>query len=364
MKISNSAVSGRPAPSYEEFVDLEFDRFLRDPNSPSFSLGCNTTALKVKMMEFLSWDSWAPNASKLAHEVEQYKWLSTATFHRFGELPPELRNQIWEYAIAPHREAKVHCLRERNRRWISNQPTSHFLHACHESRDICLQKSVVAAFQTYFNPDIDIAYIPDLVEENLKDDVMRITETASDAEEPAGAEGDEMRDIVEGVDETEVQGEDIDMNDRSEHNSNEDFSVANEPFSFARLIYSKCAKHVQILATRKDLFCQIPLEGHMSETHYEMRQAMPNLNQTVVVFVDGTTLDQAFRNIDYCFRDLSVKEKKCRAERSYARAFARNINRMVSTWGEEPRKYRWVVPNRQIETEKRLLRKFGSPAGR
>lgn len=49
-----------------------------------------------------------------------------------------------------------------------------------------------------------------------------------------------------------------------------------EDTSFRRFIYSDDVKHIQRLATRKALICGIPLEGYMSQTHIEMREAMPN----------------------------------------------------------------------------------------
>lgn len=354
MKISNSAVSGRSVPSYDEFVELEYLRFLRDMGKHSTWIQAQdgTPELKVYIMELASWDNWDPNASRLEAARQQKEWRSTATFHSFAQLPSELRADIWDYAMAPHLEAKVHCLRERNGKWISSQPTNSYLRVCHESRSICLQQPVVIAFQTYFNPEIDIAYIPDLEDE--ASDTSSNARAVADEEEAVGGQDAEMVDEAPGVEETEIASVvsevgDLDIEAGPDEHPGQGDADGDDDNSFRRFIYSEDAKYIQTLALRKNLICEIPLEGHMSQTHFEMREAMPNWKQAVVVFEDplrrDQSLDEAFQNLDLCFRDLSVKEKKRRAERSYARAHLKTINRMMGHWDIEPMNYRWVVPD-------------------
>jgi hypothetical protein len=85
-----------------------------------------------------------------------------ADFKSFAGLPTELRVRIWEIFMEHHLFPRVHCIEERNSRFISNQPLSSLLHVCHESR-ICFLNGTQStfAFGSYVNFSQDIVHIHD-----------------------------------------------------------------------------------------------------------------------------------------------------------------------------------------------------------
>lgn len=64
MKISNSAVSGRSAPSYDEFVELEYRRFFRDMGEHPDWICEGSSELKAYFMKSAARDNWSPSAGR------------------------------------------------------------------------------------------------------------------------------------------------------------------------------------------------------------------------------------------------------------------------------------------------------------
>lgn len=91
--------------------------------------------------------------------IDSRDWYADATFTLFPNLPFEIKSIIWVLAMASelHRP-RIHLITKRASKFISNQPTSPFLRICRGSRPLCLQYQK-SAFQTYFNPEIDIIYL-------------------------------------------------------------------------------------------------------------------------------------------------------------------------------------------------------------
>ncbi|KAH7330427.1 hypothetical protein BKA65DRAFT_353868, partial [Rhexocercosporidium sp. MPI-PUGE-AT-0058] len=206
-------------------------------------------------------------------------------FPQFSELPAELRIQIWELAFDLDRfsQAAVHCIDERGGRFISNQPISSLLHTCHEARKIYLghrfRKGVEFAFGTYIDFNVDTFYL-------------------------INYERDEEK--------------------------------------FDRFLESPSAYKIQNLAMRKSLACNIPMEGHMSEKQWEMKNLLNSWVELAVVFNDDRGSEEAWEDIGMRFQDLSAREKRKHAEISYARAYMKSLNSMMARCDTLETNYRFV----------------------
>jgi hypothetical protein len=101
----------------------------------------------------------------LIQEAAQEESRLTAhnSFTSFLRLPIELRLKIWELALLPQNQPRIHCANERKSDFISNQLISPLLYVCNESRTFYISYAQATfAFETYFSSKMDIIYIPDL----------------------------------------------------------------------------------------------------------------------------------------------------------------------------------------------------------
>lgn len=165
MKIINYEVS-RPARQPRDELELVDDviRDLQDKiglQNPSIS---NASPLSAKYDYFEALLNFAQQytvfqAAEL--EAQQQEKHRKSSFWGFTLLPVELRNQIWDHAMASHIRPRVHIIVEINSNFISNQPISPLLHACAESRNL-VSPHFMIAYQTYVNFDIDTIYLPTL----------------------------------------------------------------------------------------------------------------------------------------------------------------------------------------------------------
>ena len=77
-----------------------------------------------------------------------------------------------------------------------------------------------------------------------------------------------------------------------------------------RFLLTDGAKIVKTLAIGRNLFCDTPVDGHMSEARIEIRQAMPNWTKTMIVFKDFRKEERLFRDKIPSFRELSCKRRR------------------------------------------------------
>ncbi|PVH77071.1 hypothetical protein DL98DRAFT_424370 [Cadophora sp. DSE1049] len=216
--------------------------------------------------------------------VKRHFQSSNDGFHKFSQLPAEIRITIWELAFGLDRlSTTVHCIEERRGRFISNQPVSPLLHTCHEARKIYLthpsRRGVTFDFGTYIDFDYDTVYLID-----FEDDKDR----------------------------------------------------------FWRFLESPSASKIQNLAMRKSLACEIPMEGHMSEKQWLMKTDLDSWVELSVVFHDDRTPEGAWHDVDMQFRDLSAREKRRHAEIAYARAYTKTLNMMMRGSDIPETEYRFV----------------------
>ncbi|KAL5313642.1 hypothetical protein ACEPPN_018063 [Leptodophora sp. 'Broadleaf-Isolate-01'] len=215
---------------------------------------------------------------------------SNNQFHKFPQLPAELRIEIWELALGLDRfRTVVHCVDERRGRFISNQPISPVLHTCYEARNVYLSHpfrvGIEFAFGSYVNFEFDTIYM-------------------------------------------------IDYEDDTE--------------KFRRFLQSPCAYMIENLAMQKSLACDIPLEGHMSEKQWEMKQILSSWIELSVVFHDDRTLEEAWGDTGMQLQELSAREKRKHAEIAYARAYMKTLNIMMKRFDIQETEYQFV---RVVEEE-------------
>lgn len=218
----------------------------------------------------------------------------TNEFDKFSHLPAEIRIAIWKLAFGlDQTPPTVYCVDERGGRFISNQPVSPLLRTCHEARNIYLnhpsRKFLTFDFGTYIDFNKDVVYLIDYEDKEGK---------------------------------------------------------------FARFIDSPSASKIQKLAMRKSLACEIPIEGHMSEVQWVMKEGLQSWVELSVVFHNKRSPEQACRDTDMRFRTLSAREKRKHAEIAYARAFTKTLNSMMRTL-EDPETDCLLV--RVVEEEHKLL---------
>ncbi|CZS90217.1 uncharacterized protein RCO7_08629 [Rhynchosporium graminicola] len=202
-------------------------------------------------------------------------------FHTFMQLPPEIRYQIWELAFGlKQQRTVVHCVDERGGKFVSNQPISPALYVCHESRNLFLSRqNLTFAFGTYVDFNLDTIYLIDYEEKADK---------------------------------------------------------------FRRFLESPSAHHIQKLAMRKSLVCEIPMLGHMSESQWEMKGLLKSWVELAVVFHDERDLETVWKDVGQRFIDLSARAKRRYAEISYARAYTKALNSMMTANGVAETRYRFV----------------------
>jgi len=267
--IPSSAVHWHP-PTREEFLDREFLRLQRELVELGFNevltfrscLPLLEKGWTVSVMEM----SLEHHSKMLIEEAAQEESRLTAnnSFTSFLRLPIELRLKIWELALPPQNQPRIHCVNERKSSFISNQPISPLLHVCNESRTFYLSYTQATfAFETYFSPQIDIIYIPDL---------------------------------------------------------------ANREEAFLDFLECESASKVGRFALRNEFFCNLPGEGHMSEKDYHMRRSMPNCSQFVLVFDDERSTNICWRDLDMRFEPMSARQRRKKAERGYARQYTKVLN--------------------------------------
>ncbi len=83
---------------------------------------------------------------KARDEAQTRHYFRDAGFRGFTSLPAELRIKIWTYAMESDLQPRVHCVKEKNGNYLSNQSISPLLAVCSESRTfyIAETKSVFA----------------------------------------------------------------------------------------------------------------------------------------------------------------------------------------------------------------------------
>ncbi|KAL2067499.1 hypothetical protein VTL71DRAFT_1924 [Oculimacula yallundae] len=197
--------------------------------------------------------------------------LASNEFHKFKQLPTEVRLQIWELAFdLDERKTLVHCVDERGGRFISNQPLSVALHTCHEARNLYLShrtcECATFAFGTYIDFEIDTIYL---------------------------------------------------------------INYENDAEMFKRFLESPSASQIQNLAMRKSLACDIPMPGHMSDRQFEMLEKLESWTSLAVVFHDRRTREEAWGGVGMRLRHLSAREKRRHAEIAYARFHSKTLNSMM-----------------------------------
>jgi hypothetical protein len=273
MKIINTSGQTRTLPDYDRILDDDIQELQRQVGVKTpINASLLPTEAKYRYMGSLT-RFYLDLASVrcLQEDIEQEIKHRSASFTCFLALPVELQDQIWEHAIAPDLKPRVHCVMERNSKIISNQPISPLLHACAKSRNLYLSRTcAVPAFRTYVDFEIDIISLFQPYDKSPGDASM-----------------------------------------------------------FLRFLESSSAESTQKLAMQKELYCNIPLEGHMSETHLEMRYCMQDWDEAIVVFGDNRSTEEVWSDIDMKFRDLSAREKRKTAAVSYARQHARALGRMM-----------------------------------
>jgi hypothetical protein len=270
MKIINTSVAVRRPFDREHFVDLELLRLAKDLDIGSYP--CDHDAplkQKEELLEVL--DIFA--IDKQMQETTIRMVIQTPTtqkpnrptdFKRFARLPPELRVRIWEMVMEHHLLPRIHCIEERNSRFLSNQPLSPLLHACHESR-VCFLNSTQTtfAFGSYLNFSRDIIYIYD----------------------------------------------------------------GNNPEGFLqRFLPSFDARLVQKLAIVKEEFAHLPLEGSPSTYHRKLREWLPNWREWIIVFEDYRSSEDCWVETEMVFKALSARYQRKRAEIGDARSTAKMYN--------------------------------------
>ena len=270
MKIINTSVPVRRPFDREHFVDLELLRLAKDLDIGGYP--CDHDAPLKQKEELLEVFDMVAIDKQMRETTIQMVIQSATTqepnrptdFKSFARLPTELRVRIWEIFMEHHLLPRIHCIEERNSRFISNQPLSPLLHVCHESR-VCFLNGTQStfAFGSYVNFSRDTMYI-------------------HDADSPEG------------------------------------FLQRFLPCPDARLI--------QKLALVKDDFCDLPLEGAVMHYNQKLRGWLPNWREWIIVFEHERSSDACWLDTEMVFKALSAREQRKRAERSFARIIARMYN--------------------------------------
>jgi len=272
MKIIPSSAFHRQPPSREEFLDRELERLQRELVEIGFnevlnfrfSLLLPEKERIVRVMEWFLEERNNVQIQEAAAAAEESRLTANNGFASFLRLPIELRLKIWELALAPQDQPRIHCVNERKSSFISNQPISPLLHVCNESRAFYLTYTQATfAFETYLRPKKDIIYIPDL---------------------------------------------------------------ANREEAFLDFLEGESASKVGRFALRNEFFCNLPGEGHMSVRDYHMRRSMPDCSEFILVFDDERSANICWRDLDMRFEAMSARQKRKRAERGYARQHAKVLN--------------------------------------
>lgn len=215
-----------------------------------------------------------------------------SNFPRFGDLPGELRLNIYELCFIPELGPKIHCIDERTSKvakrgakFISNQPISPFLHVCEESRAHYLFVSKACfAFETFINFSIDTIYIPDF---------------------------------------------------------------ASREEQFPRFLECESAEKIVKLAMRKDFYCNLPGREIMWHRYVDMVYALPQWKELTCVFNDNSSRAEVWQKRDLSFRDLSARQKRSgpgACERGFARLWASVLNSISTEIGLGQIHYRFAVP--------------------
>jgi hypothetical protein len=279
MKIINNSKPDRKPPDRSQFLGLEINRLHEEIGVKERIRHSLPVSLQEQYLGLLeNFIAAHGTLKKLKEAAKEQRGTKDGGFTCFQSLPTELRLKIWRFAFASYLCPRVHCIDVRTSKghklkFMSNQPVSPLLHTNRESRAHYLfTTQMTFAFETYINFKIDTIYIPDF-------------------EDRRG--------------------------------------------SFRKFLNFEESKKIQKLALRKDLSCQIPLPGHMSMAHFEMIECPEAWRQMIVIFEDERYPKDAWQDVNMEFREFSAKEKRARAERSYARGWCKALSGMVRVVGEE-----------------------------
>ncbi len=146
----------------------------------------------------------------------------------------------------------------------------------------------------------------------------------------------------------------IEDDDEGDNDSMYD-EIQNEP-SFKGFLQSSSAAQIQRLAMRFEFFTNIPLAGHMSDAHKTMQKYMPSWHETYVVFEDRRVQKEKWLDTEAGFKELSARQKRARAERSYAREYSKWLNSFMEHMEVKLMNYRFCFVERGDEVV--LIRKF------
>jgi hypothetical protein len=261
MKIINTSVPVCRPFDREHFVDMELLRLIKDLEIDNFPFNYNAPLeQKENVLRFFDQIATDKQRGETGTEMAtayEHEPCQLNDFKSFALLPAELRIKIWEMAEENALHPRIHCIEERNSRFISNQPLSPLLHACHESRTCFLNSTETTfAFGSYVNFSRDIIYIYD----------------------------------------------------------------ANKPEGFLqRFLPSSHARQIEKLALTNDDFVDLPLAGFPVTFSQKLREWLPNWREWIIVFEEYRTPLDFWRETELAFKVLSAKQQRKRAERSFAR---------------------------------------------
>ncbi|KAE9364815.1 hypothetical protein N431DRAFT_389147 [Stipitochalara longipes BDJ] len=283
MKIINPMQPARKSLDRNQFLDQEIERLQEEIGFKERIEIPLPTYLKAQYFEVLE-----NFTNVLARNVQQktqlQQNLQTREFTCFSNLPTELRLKIWGFSFISDTQPRVHCVdivnSDTNREsFISNQPVSSILHANHESRSHYFRNTQLTfAFRTYLNFETDIFYIPD-------------------------------------------------FDDRES--------------SFPKFLDFPHSQKIQKLALRKDFFCDIPLPGHFSIKHVAILDLLSDWKQLLIVFEDERLGEEIWKDTSVVFKEFTAREKRKRAERSYARQYCKTLNVIMEGYEEKIMDFRF-----------------------
>jgi hypothetical protein len=292
MKIINTSPGARKLLDRTQYLDLEIQRLeeeigVNEPIPP-------ISNIYIKQEYSRALENFNPmrraifNHQKLK-QLQQHSPLQGSAEDRgisFNNLPTELRLKIWEFAFASHTEPRLHCVNLQKSKsspdretFISNHPVSPILHTNRESRSHYFHKTQLTfAFETYINFDYDIVYVPEL-------------------------------------------------QDRQAH--------------FRKFLDFKDSRRIQKLALRKDFFNDMPIPGHFSSNHLELKRCLSEWKQIIIIFEAKRPWGELWTDLTVRFKEFSSREKRKRAERGYTRKVCQVLNGMVEEYEEEPMDFRF-----------------------
>lgn len=248
----------------------------------------------------------------LSAEAQKARDLRNAGFASFPRLPTELRLKIWRFAMQFELMPRVHCIDRKQGRFVSNQGISPLLGICHESRTQYIEATEslggAFAFETYINFNTDIVYISFFKGRDYFEYPPDEARTDTAAAEAFAFLEDEIEDA---------------------NHVDENGSLDHDDPNFVAFLEDPSSAKIQNLAMRTEFEKHLPLTGHMSSTHAQMRICMPEWSKAYIVFEDYRQKRTKWLDTNANFKKLSARQIRKRAERGFARQHAKVLNRMI-----------------------------------